>query len=174
MLVKVVFLLLLLLFSLVILFGVMKRNCPNEPMNFYNKWKPTNFLLDLSCFKSIVDPQCCSVQFNGVRCRFVLWWNSDVTVWLLLISHNGPYFDYMQQYNIILIQQYAVKRQTHCIGDIIGIISFICYSSHDDYGKCWIHATFHSTICNVNKFIYPKTLWRPTVSAWPFILLTSF
>lgn len=162
-------------FFLKSLLEVMKPNCPNEPMNSYNseQTKPTNFLFDLSCFKSIVDPQCCSVQFNDVRCCFVLWWNSDVTVWLLLISHNGPYFDYMQQYNI-LIQQYAVKCQKHCIGDIMGSITFICYMSHDGCGKCWIHATVHLTICNVNMSVYSETFQRQTASAWPFILLTSY
>lgn len=143
MLVKVVFLLLILLFLFINTIRGHEAKLSHWANELLQQMKPTNFPLDLSCFKSIVDPQCCSVQFNGVRCCFVLWWNSDVTVWLLLISHNGPYFDYMQQYNI-LIQQYAVKRQKHCIGDIMGIISFVCYSSHDDCGKCWIHATFHS------------------------------
>lgn len=47
---------------------------------------------------------------------------------------------FTQQYNI-LIQQYAVKCQKHCIGDIMESIRFIRYMSHDGCGKCRTHAT---------------------------------
>lgn len=107
------------------------------------------FLFDLSRHQSVVDPQCCSVQFNDVWCCFVLWWNSDVTIWLLLISLNGPLFWLYAavQYTTICCKKSKTLHWWH------GRHRFHPSVPHDGYGKCWIHATVHLYAMSICGYI---------------------